>query len=95
MALKTGVKKFDTRAGGPKYAKVTAGDTIIFTCRGERFERKVHEVQHFKNPDELFKVYDYREIMPLAHSQEEAAASFYQFPGYKERISRYGILAFI
>jgi ASC-1-like (ASCH) protein len=94
-ALRNGLKTIETRAGSPRYAKIQSGDTLVFICAGQKFERKVRAVEYFATPAELFKKYSFQKVMPFAESLEDAVASYDLFPGYKERIRRYGILAFI
>jgi len=35
-----------------------------------------------------------KEIMPFASSVEEMRATYFSFPGYQEKIEKYGLIAF-
>jgi ASC-1-like (ASCH) protein len=69
--LKSGQKKIETRAGGPKYDMIVEGDILIFECKGESFERIATKVQKFKDVDEMLGIYSVEEINPLLKTPEE------------------------
>jgi len=93
--IKKGLKKIETRAGSPTYLKIKEGDILVFSCSGKKLKKKVKKVYHFKTIDKLLDKFDFKEIMPFASSKTEAKKLWYYFPRYKERLSKYGILAFI
>ncbi len=92
--IKNGKKKIETRAGGPKYIGIQAGDTLIFSCTGKKFKKVVRTVTHFKTTAAMLKKYNVLDINPTITSSEELKAMYDSFPGYRERLKEFGILAF-
>ena len=92
-AIKNGKKKIETRAGSPKYFNIKAGDALVFVCGKERFEKKIKKVSKFKSIAALHKVYKPIEINPRTKTLAESKKMYYSFPGYKEKIKRYGLIA--
>ncbi|MBI2632779.1 MAG: hypothetical protein HYW78_00090 [Parcubacteria group bacterium] len=92
-AVKNGTKKVETRAATKKFISVKAGDSIVVRCGKDRFEKKVKRVQHFFSLDALFKKYRPHKITPWISSEKKQRALYYSFPGYREKIKRYGIIA--
>jgi len=93
-AIKRGEKTIETRAATPKYRQVKPGDILIFHCGEEKLEKKVKEVLIFGSIEELAKTLGIREIMPFASSVEEMKEVYFSFPGNKEKIAKYGLIAF-
>ncbi len=94
-AIEKGLKKIETRAGSSTYLKIKEGDVLVFSCSGKKLKKRVEKVYHFKTVDKLLDKFNFKEIMPFASSEMEAKKLWYTFPKYKERLSKYGILAFI
>ncbi len=92
-AIRNGNKNIETRAGSPKYLNVKAGDTLVFVCGKERFDKKVKKIRKFKSVGALHKVYKPQEINPKAKTVAESEAIYYSFPGYREKIKKYGLIA--
>ena len=93
--IKSGKKSLETRAGGPKYIDIKAGDTIVFSCLGKKFSKKVIKVINFKTVSAMLKKYKPNEINPTITTAKELQSSYDSFPGYKERLKEFGILAFV
>lgn len=93
-ALRRGQKKIETRAASIKYQKILPGDVLVFKCGQEKFEKIVKKVSVFKDVASLFSKYKWKDIMPLANSKAEAEAAYDSFPGYKEKIKKFGLVAF-
>lgn len=93
-AIKIGRKKVETRAGTIKYKDIKAGDVLIMSCWGEKFEKEVKNVFHFVSTHDLLKKYTPEQISPKRHSEKELTEVYYSFPNYKEKIAEFGILAF-
>lgn len=93
--IKSGLKPIETRAGTIAYQKIQGGDTLTFTCGKERLVKSVKEVRHYDSLDEMFKELDLKDIMPRVDSVEEAKKIYYSFTGYKERLEKDGVLAFM
>lgn len=92
--IKSGKKKIETRAGSPKYKDIKDGDTIIFRCGKDSFERTAIKVKIFKSVEHLLKVYNYKDIDPRALGAAELKKLYNSFSGYKEKIKKFGIIAF-
>jgi ASC-1-like (ASCH) protein len=90
----TGRKTVETRAATSKNRKIVRGDTIKFVIGKDSVVHRVQSVQHFDSVDEMLKVISLSHILPDAHSLEDALRVYDSFPGYKDKIKQYGILAF-
>ncbi len=93
-AIKSGEKKVETRAATEKYQAITSGDVLKFVCGKKYFNRSVSGVFIFKTIATLLKRYRVKEINPHVGSKEDLVAMYYSFPGYYEKIQKYGIVAF-
>ncbi len=93
-AILNGVKKIETRAGTAKYEKVKVRESIVFSCGKERFKKKVLSVEKFKTIEALVKKYKPLTINPNCKTLKELTAMYMSFPNYKEKIKKYGLLAF-
>jgi ASC-1-like (ASCH) protein len=92
--IKTGQKTIETRAGTNKFQMIRTGDILKFVCGKESLERKVTKVSHFKTIEEMLRILGLAKIMPFAKSVDEAKKVYYSFPQYKEKIEKYGLVAF-
>jgi len=92
--IRSGRKTIETRAATKKYQKIKVGDLLRFVCGKKIVEKKVSEIQHFKTIDILLKRLDLGKIMPHVSSLEQAKQIWFSFPNYKEKIQKYGLLAF-
>jgi len=93
QAIKNGKKKVETRAGTIKFRNIKKGDILKFVCGGKSFEKKIARVTVFKTIPELIKKYKIKEINPAANSAEDLIKIYYSFPGYKEKIKEFGLIA--
>lgn len=91
--LRDGSKRVETRAATVKYQKLHAGDTIIFSCQGEIFSKAISRVRFFPSVGELLKEYKPEDINPMLHSEQEIVKMYYSFPGYREKIEQFGLIA--
>lgn len=92
-ALRSGKKKVETRASTTKYKKLEAGESVSFSCAGESFEKKIAKVAHFASIDALLKKYTPADINPELKTKKDIEDMCYSFPGYKEKIEQFGIVA--
>jgi ASC-1-like (ASCH) protein len=92
-AIRSGKKKIETRAGSPKYFDIKAGDTLVFVCGKERFNKKVKSVHKFKSIKALHKIYKPIEINPKTKTIQESEKMYHSFSGYREKIKKYGLIA--
>jgi len=93
-AIRSGKKKIETRAGSPMYIGIKAEDMITFVCGKDRFRKKVKRVRKFKSISALHKVYTPQEINPRIRTIAESEKMYHSFPGYRERLKKYDLLAF-
>jgi ASC-1-like (ASCH) protein len=92
--IKEGKKTVETRAAGPKYEHIQAGDVLIFSCAGKKFKMKIKKVSKFRTLSAMFKHYDPQLIHPGIEGKKALIERYHSFTGYKERIKQYGMLAF-
>ena len=93
-AIKSGKKRIETRAATPKYRTLAKGDTVVFVCGSERFERTIRRVRTFKTVSALLRVYAPQDVNPRTATRAELIAMYDSFPGYREKLRRYGLVAF-
>lgn len=91
--IKKGLKTIETRAATIKFRNIKKGDTLVFLCDKERFNKEVIEVKHFKSIDNMAKNLDIKKVMPQISSLKEMKAVYYCFPGYQEKINKFGLIA--
>lgn len=92
--IREGKKKIESRAGSPKYLEINEGDNIEFSCGNEKTIKQVKKILHYNDLDELFAAYEPETINPEISSDKELRKKYLTFPGYNERIKKYGILVF-
>ncbi len=90
----SGIKKIETRAGGPKYDGVQIGDEMLFVCGDKKLFKKVDNMKYFKSVDGMVKLISFKDIMPNVMSVNEMKRIYNMYPGYNDRIKEYGIYAF-
>lgn len=91
--IRTGRKKVETRAATVRYRNITAGDRIEFVCGEEGFSRTVKSATIFKDFKGLLKKYHMTDITPGIKSLEEFKHAYYGYPGYREKLKKFGIIA--
>lgn len=92
-AIQNGAKKVETRAATVRYRDITAGDVITFVCGREKFERRVKRVMLFKTISAMLKKYNVADIAPDFSTEKELRAKYNSFPGYREKIKKFGLIA--
>jgi ASC-1-like (ASCH) protein len=92
--IKAGRKTVETRAGTVRYRDIQKGDMLVCSCDGKKIQKKVKKVSHFKTIAMLIKKYKPELINPGTKTLKEMEAMYYGYPGYKEKIAEYGVLAF-
>lgn len=93
-AIRNGSKEIETRAAIEKYRKILKGDILNFVCGEDTLQKTVANVQIFDTISKLINEYDFKKIMPFVNSTEEMKEVYFSFPGYKEKIAKFGIIAF-
>ncbi|MCH7883188.1 hypothetical protein IIA95_02125 [Patescibacteria group bacterium] len=92
-AILNGKKKVETRAATIRYRDMKAGDVVVFLCGEDTFEKKVKHIQIFKTITAMLHKYSVKDIMPSLSSKKELENSYYRYPGYREKIRKYGLVA--
>ncbi|SRR6266550_2693160 len=92
--VKNGLKTVETRAATSRYKDIQAGDLLIVVCGKDRIEKTVVASKHFDSVEAMLKECNLKQILPSANSVEDAYKMYYSFPGYKEKLDRYGVMAF-
>lgn len=92
--VRSGLKSVETRAASVKYQPIQKGDTLTFVCGKDRFSKTITKKMHFKSIDAMFKKIPFKKIMPDLDSEEESITRYYSYPNYREKIEKFGILAF-
>lgn len=90
-----GEKTIETRAATKKYKDIGKGDTLIFACGLDRLEKTVIEVNWFRDIVALAQKCDIKKINPAADNLDDLVKMYSDFPGYPEKIAKYGIIAFL
>lgn len=105
-ALKSGKKRFETRAGKPEgvekdWREFKVGDIVNFSLVEEGTEKvlsnkivtkQIVSIQHFDSLNALLEKIDVNEVHP--YKSEEYRIWWEKRPQFKERIEKYGIWAF-
>jgi|SRR3989338_4368051 len=92
-AIRDGKKKVETRAHTARYQHSKRGDTLVFVCGRERFKRRVKRALRFKSINAMLRVYKAHNINPFVSSKKELEKIYGSFPGYKEKIKKFGLIA--
>jgi ASC-1-like (ASCH) protein len=98
--IKTGEKTIEVRSlddpSSPKafYNNLKVGNKLAIFCGEEELVKTVIRVSKYRSVDDLFKTEDVENIFGKDVSEEEAKAQLLKFPGYKERIEKFGLVAF-
>lgn len=93
LKIKKGLKTVETRAATKRYRNIVPGDLLIIVCGKNRLEKTVRKVQIFKSVHSMIRVISYKNIMPSVASFREMEKIYYSYPGYKEKLKKFGIIA--
>lgn len=92
--VRKGIKPIETRAGTVRYQPIEVGDTLVFVCGDERFEKKVTKKYHWPSIDAMVAEIPFNKIMPDVASIEEMKKAYASYPDYEEKIAEFGLLGF-
>ncbi len=99
--IKNGTKTVETRALNPDEPERYFGDLAvgdILEClavdTGEVLNKKIIRVAIYYDFEDYLQTEDLTKIFGLETSIDAAREKHYSFPGYKERLDKYGIIAF-
>lgn len=93
-AIQRGIKKVETRAVTERYRDFVTGEAIQFVCGKQHFKRTIRCVKFFKTIAALAEHYSVRQIHPRCKTISELRRVYYSFHGYREKIKKYGLVAF-
>lgn len=92
-AIRSGKKKVETRAAIPRYRNIGRGDIVVFTCGKDKYEKKVKQARVFKSITIMLNKYKVKLIAPGLSSVKELRNMYYSFPNYREKLKKFGIIA--
>ncbi|MDO8508025.1 MAG: hypothetical protein Q7S53_05685 [bacterium] len=96
--IKSGEKTIETRPlnapdSKKDYSQIASGDKLIFSCDGEKLYKNVEAVRIYKDFEQYLDTEDLENILGKGMTKEVARDIHYGFPGCKERLEKYGIIA--
>jgi len=91
-AIKNGAKKVETRAATIKFRNIKAGDSVVLSCGSQKFEKRVRSACIFKTVRAMLRKYKPKEINPATSTESELMDMYYGFPGYRDKIKRFGLI---
>ena len=92
--IKSGAKSVETRANSSKYQSIQVGDTLTFSCGGEKFSKTVTKKYLWKSIDQMVKEISFKKIMPDVASVEEMKKIYSSYPNYDAKIREFGLVGF-
>lgn len=92
--IQSGRKSVETRAASSKYVKIVAGDSLKCVCGKDFVVKKIGKASHFPSVKALFKKVPITKVMPDAKNLAEVKRIYDSYPGYKEKIVQFGLVAF-
>lgn len=92
-AIRDKTKKVETRAATPKFAGLKKGDWVVLVCGQDKLEKQIKKVKIFKSLSFLLQEYSFKDINPFALSVDDLEKMYDSFPGYQEKIGKYGLIA--
>jgi ASC-1-like (ASCH) protein len=98
-AIKSGRKSIETRAlnnpkGARYYGDITRGDKVVVACGQSKCVKRVKRVAKYKSIAAMLRKEPYRKIDARFDSIAAAEKVYFAFPNYKERIKKFGLIAF-
>ncbi|MDD2753483.1 MAG: hypothetical protein PHT44_02655 [Candidatus Portnoybacteria bacterium] len=91
--IKSGEKKIETRAATEKYRKIQTGDKVCLSCGRKKFIKQVVAARVFPTIAALLKKYRPSQINPAVKTETELRKMYYGFPSYRDKIKKYGLIA--
>ncbi len=91
--IKDGLKIVETRAATIRYKDIQKGDILAIVCGSQRLIKEIKRVRHFKTIESMLKAIPLKKIMPSVKSVSDARKIYYGYPGYKEKIKKFGLVA--
>jgi ASC-1-like (ASCH) protein len=91
-AIASGDKRIETRAATKRYNNLQPGEVITFSCGGDVIQKTVARVKKYDSIESMLKEIKPQDILPGA-STKDVEAMYHSFSGYRDKISRYGLVA--
>ena len=92
--VRSGVKAIETRAGTEKYRAVKIGDEVTLTCGDDSFSKKVTKTYHWSSIEAMLADIPLKKAMPDLETAEQVRERYASYPGYGEKINKFGIAGF-
>lgn len=99
--IKSGAKTVETRALNPDeperyFGNIKKGDKLELKSvdTGEVLVRLVKDARSYEKFQDYLNTEDFKKIFCRAITKAEVRDIHFSFPGYKERLEKYGIVAF-
>ena len=92
--VRDGTKAVETRAATPKYQAVNVGDELQFSCGGDTFSKKVIKKFHWPGIEAMLAEIPLKRAFPDLDTPEQVQARYAGYPGYAEKIPKFGIAGF-
>ena len=92
--IRSGKKEIETRAATTKYQNISTGDTLTFTCAGEKFTKTITKIHHWQSIDAMVDEVSFKKIMPRIETIQEMRAAYASYPGYTDKIKEHGLVGF-
>jgi ASC-1-like (ASCH) protein len=90
-----GRKTVETRANTVSFKNYEVGDILVIKCGNESVEKSIINIQKFDSVADCIGSVGLKNVMPLFKgTPKEAEKLWYSFPGYKEKITQHGLVAF-
>lgn len=93
--VKSGKKTVETRAATTKFCRIQPGDILVMVCGKDKFEKEIVCVEIFQTIPKMLQKYKVENIMPDASSEEDLIKMYSSFPGYEEKIKKFGLVALL
>lgn len=91
--IRDGIKTVETRAATIKYRDIKAGDVLVICCGADRIEKPVIKVEHYNSIEDLMAHVPMKLVSPTAKIMQDVYDMYYSFPGYKDKIEQFGLVA--
>ena len=91
--VRSGKKTVETRAATVRFKNIKPRDAVVFICGGDRLEKTVKSAQIFKTIQSLIQSHKVKDIAPRLSTEEDLTKMYRSFPGYEEKISKFGLIA--
>lgn len=91
--IKDGLKTVETHAASTRYRDIKKGNILVIVCGKQRITKLVKRVRRFKTIESMLKTIPLKKIMPSVKSAADVHKVYYSYPGYKEKIKEFGLMA--